>query len=87
MRLILVDLPVAEADRTSIRLGLSRPIWDLRCGMTSLGQKLVAKTARRRRGLLRAALHGRGLPGPDRLAGQRPQHAATATTCSWFPAG
>jgi UDP-N-acetylglucosamine diphosphorylase/glucosamine-1-phosphate N-acetyltransferase len=28
-------------------LALSRPIWELRCGMTSLGEKLVARTAAR----------------------------------------
>lgn len=43
MRLILVDLPSPKR-RDFDPLGLSRPIWELRCGMTSLGQKLVAKT-------------------------------------------
>ncbi len=43
MRLILVD---TAGDRRMAfdPLALSRPIWDLRCGMTSLGEKLVAAT-------------------------------------------
>ncbi|NUQ64196.1 MAG: hypothetical protein HUU20_17130 [Pirellulales bacterium] len=43
MRLILVDLP-SEKRRNFDPLALSRPIWELRCGMTTLGEKLVAKT-------------------------------------------
>jgi len=44
MRLILLDRP------NDIRLqfhplALSRPIWELRCGMSSLGEKLIAKAA------------------------------------------
>ncbi len=43
MRLILIDLPTA--DRVNFHpLVLSRPIWELRCGMTSLAEKLIAKT-------------------------------------------
>lgn len=42
MRLILVDLP-SEKRRNFDPLGLSRPIWELRCGMTTLAEKLVAK--------------------------------------------
>lgn len=42
MRLILVDRPTPK--RTCFYpLALSRPIWELRCGMTSLGEKLVAR--------------------------------------------
>jgi len=42
MRLILVDLPTA--DRINFHpLALSRPIWELRCGMTSLAEKLLAR--------------------------------------------
>jgi len=42
MRLILIDLPTA--DRVNFHpLALSRPIWELRCGMTSLAEKLIAK--------------------------------------------
>ena len=42
MRLILIDLPTA--DRVNFHpLSLSRPIWELRCGMTSLAEKLVAR--------------------------------------------
>ena len=42
MRLILVDLPTA--DRVNFHpLALSRPIWELRCGMTNLAEKLVAR--------------------------------------------
>jgi len=43
MRLILVDR--SETQRRQFwPLTLSRPIWDLRCGMTSLAEKLQAKT-------------------------------------------
>jgi len=42
MRLVLVDLAGAERIRF-YPLALSRPIWALRCGMTTLGEKLVAK--------------------------------------------
>lgn len=42
MRLILVDLPTD--DRINFHpLVLSRPIWELRCGMTSLAEKLLAR--------------------------------------------
>ena len=42
MRLIFVDLPTA--DRLNFQpLALSRPIWELRCGMTSLAEKMVAR--------------------------------------------
>ncbi len=42
MRLILVDLPTA--DRLNLHpLALSRPIWELRCGMTNLAEKLIAR--------------------------------------------
>jgi len=42
MRLILVDLPTAG--RVNFHpLALSRPIWELRCGMTSLAEKLIAR--------------------------------------------
>ena len=39
MRLILVDRPTPSR-RNFYPLALSRPIWELRCGMTSLGEKL-----------------------------------------------
>ena len=42
MRLILVDRPTPKRYRF-YPLALSRPIWELRCGMTSLGEKLVAR--------------------------------------------
>ena len=42
MRLILFDL-AGESRRSFYPLALSRPIWDLRCGMTTLGEKLLAK--------------------------------------------
>jgi len=42
MRLILLDLPIEKRLNFS-PLALSRPIWELRCGITSLGEKLVAK--------------------------------------------
>ncbi len=44
MRLILFDLP-GQQRRNFYPLSLSRPIWELRCGMSSLGEKLIAKTA------------------------------------------
>jgi UDP-N-acetylglucosamine diphosphorylase / glucose-1-phosphate thymidylyltransferase / UDP-N-acetylgalactosamine diphosphorylase / glucosamine-1-phosphate N-acetyltransferase / galactosamine-1-phosphate N-acetyltransferase len=43
MRLLLCDC--AREDRTGFYpAALSRPIWELRCGMTSLGAKIVAAT-------------------------------------------
>lgn len=46
MRLILFDLP--DEKRFHFEpLALSRPIWELRCGMTTLGEKLVAKVGAR----------------------------------------
>ena len=86
MRLILFDLP--DDQRINFYpLALSRPIFELRCGMTSLGEKLVAKTGGPRRGLLRAALPGRGLPDEDQPAGQRPRARSRATICCWSTAG
>lgn len=43
MRLIFFDLE-GEGRRNFYPIALSRPLWELRCGMTSLGEKLVAKT-------------------------------------------
>jgi UDP-N-acetylglucosamine diphosphorylase/glucosamine-1-phosphate N-acetyltransferase len=43
MRLIFFDLE-GEARRNFYPVALSRPIWELRCGMDSLGEKMVAKT-------------------------------------------
>jgi len=43
MRLILTDLP-SDKRYHFYPLALCRPIWDLRCGMTSLSDKLIAKT-------------------------------------------
>ncbi len=43
MRLILVDLP-GEKRVSFDPLALSRPVWELRCGMTSLAEKLIART-------------------------------------------
>ncbi|MGO9110521.1 MAG: putative sugar nucleotidyl transferase [Thermoguttaceae bacterium] len=40
MRLILIDRPTLQR-RNFYPLALSRPIWELCCGMTSLGEKLV----------------------------------------------
>ena len=40
MRLILVDRPAPQR-RNFYPLALSRPIWELRCGMSSLGEKLI----------------------------------------------
>ena len=42
MRLVLFDCPAGRR-WCFYPLALSRPIWELRCGMTSLGEKLVAK--------------------------------------------
>jgi UDP-N-acetylglucosamine diphosphorylase / glucose-1-phosphate thymidylyltransferase / UDP-N-acetylgalactosamine diphosphorylase / glucosamine-1-phosphate N-acetyltransferase / galactosamine-1-phosphate N-acetyltransferase len=46
MRLILLDCQTA-ARRNFDPLALSRPIWELRCGMTSLAEQLVARLAAR----------------------------------------
>ncbi|MFC1596862.1 putative sugar nucleotidyl transferase [Planctomycetota bacterium] len=43
MRLILLDLP-SDKRYHFYPLALCRPIWELRCGMTSLSEKLIAKT-------------------------------------------
>jgi UDP-N-acetylglucosamine diphosphorylase/glucosamine-1-phosphate N-acetyltransferase len=46
MRLILLDCP--NGSRINFEpLALSRPIWELRCGMTNLAQKLIAKVGAR----------------------------------------
>jgi UDP-N-acetylglucosamine diphosphorylase / glucose-1-phosphate thymidylyltransferase / UDP-N-acetylgalactosamine diphosphorylase / glucosamine-1-phosphate N-acetyltransferase / galactosamine-1-phosphate N-acetyltransferase len=42
MRLILLDRS-ADHRQNFFPLALSRPLWELRCGMTSLGEKLQAK--------------------------------------------
>ncbi len=42
MRLILVDVD-PDVRTNFYPLALSRPIWELRCGMSSLGEKLIAK--------------------------------------------
>ena len=42
MRLVLFDGPPEVRSRFH-PLSLSRPIWQLRCGMTSLGEKLIAR--------------------------------------------
>jgi len=42
MRLILVDSP-DEARGNFYPLALSRPLWELRCGFNSLGEKLIAR--------------------------------------------
>jgi UDP-N-acetylglucosamine diphosphorylase/glucosamine-1-phosphate N-acetyltransferase len=46
MRLILLDCP-SPSRRNFDPLALSRPIWELRCGMTTLGEKLIAKLGAR----------------------------------------
>lgn len=46
MRLILLDCLTA-ARRNFDPLALSRPIWELRCGMSSLAERLVARLAAR----------------------------------------
>ena len=43
MRLILFDGPAAKR-ANFYPLSLNRPIWELRCGMTSLGRKLIDQT-------------------------------------------
>ena len=43
MRLILLDL-LTDKRLHFYPLALGRPIWELRCGMGSLGEKLIAKT-------------------------------------------
>ncbi len=44
MRLVLLDLE-SEPRQCFYPLALSRPIWELRCGMTSLAEKLIARAA------------------------------------------
>lgn len=44
MRLILFDL-LTEKRFHFDPVAMSRPIWELRCGITSLGEKLIARTA------------------------------------------
>ena len=44
MRLILIDRAI-DSRRNFWPVALSRPIWELRCGITSLGEKLQAKVA------------------------------------------
>ena len=44
MRLVLLDL-ASDKRMNFYPLALCRPIWELRCGMTTLGEKLVAKLA------------------------------------------
>jgi len=46
MRLILLDLP-SEKRINFYPLALCRPIWELRCGMTTLGEKLVSRVGAR----------------------------------------
>jgi len=45
MRLILLDSP-SEVRGNFYPMALSHPIWELRCGFSSLGQKLIDKVAR-----------------------------------------
>jgi UDP-N-acetylglucosamine diphosphorylase/glucosamine-1-phosphate N-acetyltransferase len=44
MRLILIDLP-CERRINFCPIALSRPIWEMRCGMSSLVDKLIARTS------------------------------------------
>jgi UDP-N-acetylglucosamine diphosphorylase / glucose-1-phosphate thymidylyltransferase / UDP-N-acetylgalactosamine diphosphorylase / glucosamine-1-phosphate N-acetyltransferase / galactosamine-1-phosphate N-acetyltransferase len=46
MRLILLDC-ATSCRQNFYPLAFSRPIWELRCGMSSLGEKLIAKTGAR----------------------------------------
>jgi UDP-N-acetylglucosamine diphosphorylase/glucosamine-1-phosphate N-acetyltransferase len=46
MRLILLDC-ATSARQNFYPLSLSRPIWELRCGMTTLAEKLIAKVGAR----------------------------------------
>ena len=84
MRLILLD-PLRQAENF-YPLALSRPIWELRCGMSRLAAKLVGQARRDRRGLLRAALHGRRLPRQDAPGRSTTSAAWPATTCCWSTA-
>ena len=80
MRLILVDRPTAKRINF-YPLALSRPIWELRCGMTSLGEKLVAKLAPSGRGLLRAAVHGRVYRAATAWPVNDPRNSRATTCC------
>ena len=46
MRLIIMDRPTENRCRF-FPLVLNRPLWELRCGMSSLGEKLEARTGAR----------------------------------------
>jgi UDP-N-acetylglucosamine diphosphorylase/glucosamine-1-phosphate N-acetyltransferase len=70
MRLILVDR-ADEIRRNFFPLALSRPLWELRCGITSLEEKLVAK-------LVPRSLEGMGA---DDIAYFVPDYMAPAS--SW----
>ena len=74
MRLILLDR-LTEKRRHFYPLALSRPIWELRCGMTSLAEKLVAKTRPSDVACFVPPYMAERLRGDDRLAGQRPGQA------------
>ena len=74
MRLILVDLPTEKRNHF-YPLALSRPIWELRCGMTSLAEKLVAKTGASDVACFVPPYMADVYRGDDRLAGQRPGQA------------
>ena len=75
MRLVLFDCPTPL--RTNFYpMVLSRPIFELRCGMTSLGDKLIARDWCRRCRLFRAAVYGGILSDENQTAGQRSGFAA-----------
>ena len=65
MRLILVDR-LSDKRINFYPLALSRPIWELRCGMYSLAEQLVAKLKPGDVACLRAALSGRNLSRGNR---------------------
>ena len=74
MRLILFDCLTPQADQL---LPAGPEPADLRAALRHdlAGREAGRQAGRERRGLLRAALHGRRLPGEDQPAGQRPRHA------------
>ena len=82
MRVILFDC-LSEKRVGFHPLSLSRPIFELRCGIGSLGEKLLAASGRRGGGVFCAGLHGRRLSGGHPPTGEQSGHAPGRRTWSW----
>ena len=74
MRLILFDR-LTPKRINFYPLALSRPVFELRCGMTSLADKLIAKLAAGDVACFVPPYMADGVSGADQPAGQRPGHA------------